>query len=100
MMMSLLKDLSEIGTAINNDLKVHSLYLTIPSFVKPLSGYGVSSLPELEITGNWNCLFKKKWNWNLSLLQKKIHKLIYHLIFLIQKYFFNDNPTWNINYSE
>jgi len=25
-----------------------------------------------------------------------IHKLIYHLIFLIQKYFFHDNPTWNI----
>ena len=26
-----------------------------------------------------------------------IHKLIYHLI---QKYFFHDNPTWNINYLE
>jgi len=22
------------------------------------------------------------------------------VIFLIQKYFFHDNPTWNINYSE
>ena len=31
----------------------------------------------------------------------KIHQQInLALIFFIQKYFFHDNPTWNINYSE
>ena len=28
------------------------------------------------------------------------NKLNPHINFLIQKYFFHDNPTWNINYSE
>jgi len=30
--------------------------------------------------------------------KKLIHKLILSFNFLIQKYFFHDNPTWNTNY--
>jgi len=52
---------------------------------------------------NWNCLFKKM---ELELVKLKFSmKKVYPQInlpfsFLIQKYFFHDNPTWNINYPE
>jgi len=59
-------------------------------------------------SGNWNCLFKKNGiridkfgiGFEVSYKKNEIHKLIYHFYFLIQKYFFHDNPTWIINYSE
>ena len=38
---------------------------------------------------NWNWLFKKNWI-GLKIEIALIHKLIYHLTFLIQKIFFHD----------
>ena len=55
-------------------------------------------IPKLEL------LIKKKeidkTGIEVGYKKKIIHKLIYLLIFLFRKYFFHDNPTWNINYSE
>jgi hypothetical protein len=54
---------------------------------------------------NWNCLLKKNGigidKIGIEVCYKKIKSAI-NLLFnlLIQKYFFYDNPTWNINYSE
>ena len=58
---------------------------------------------------NWNWLFKKNWIgieidkfWiGIEVSYKTLNpqiKLPFN--FLIQKYLFHDNPTWNINYSE
>jgi len=54
---------------------------------------------------NWNWLFKKIGieNFELELFSYKIKfypQINLPFNFLIQKYFFHDNPTWNINYLE
>ena len=52
---------------------------------------------------NWNWLFKKIELIDLELKfpTKQINPQInLPFNFLMQKYFFHDNPTWNINYSE
>ena len=54
---------------------------------------------------NWNWLFKKM---ELELIKLELRfptkqlnpEINLPFNFLIQKYFFHDNPTWNINYSE
>ena len=68
---------------------------------------GVNSIPELVVNSNSRIgIDYLKQNWigiDKYLIEMKfpknifIHKWIHHLI---QKYFFHDNPTWNINYSE
>ena len=53
----------------------------------------MGSIPELIIEKNGigiEVSYKNKLNPQISL----------PFNFLIQKYFFHDNPTWNINYSE
>jgi len=59
------------------------------------------------ITRHWvNWLFEEKMqleliNLELKFATKQLNPQIYlPFNFLIQKFFFNDNPTWNINYSE
>ena len=59
------------------------------------------------ITRHWvNWLFEEKMqleliNLELKFVTKQLNPQIYlPFNFLIQKFFFNDNPTWNINYSE
>jgi len=57
---------------------------------------------------NWNCLFAKKMELDLINLELKLKfatktlnpQINLSFNFLIQKYFFRDNPTWNINYSK
>jgi len=54
---------------------------------------------------NWNCLFKNGMGMDKYLKLKFAIKQFNPQInlsfnFLIQKYFFHDNPTWNINYSK
>ena len=40
-------------------------------------------------------------NWELKFAANKLNLQINLPVnFLIQKYFFHDSPTWNINYSE
>jgi hypothetical protein len=49
---------------------------------------------------NWNCIFKKM-ELELKFAAKKLNpeiNLPYN--FLIQKYVFHDNATWNLKYSE
>jgi len=50
---------------------------------------------------NWNCLFKKKKELELKNLELKFpekdSQINLPFNFLIQKYFFRDNPAWNIN---
>jgi len=60
-----------------------------------------------ELMGNSNSrigiAYLKKLNWNLELkfATKRLNSEInLPLNFLIQKYFFHDNPTWNINWLE
>jgi len=53
----------------------------------------------------WNCLFKKiRIDKFLIGIEVSYNKLNPHINlpfnYFIQKYFFHDNPTWNINYSE
>ena len=50
----------------------------------------------------WNCLFKKieldKFGIGIEVCYKRVNPQInLPFNFLIQKYFFHDNPTWNIN---
>ena len=61
--------------------------------------HGVNSIPELEL------IILKKVEFELINLElefptKKLIQINLPFNFLIQKYFFHDNPTWNINYSE
>ena len=65
------------------------------------------SIPIQEL--NWNCYLKKmelelinlELELELKFGTKKLNPQINLTFnFLIQKYFFHDNPTWNINYSE
>jgi len=66
--------------------------------------YGVNSIPELELMVNSNFVidyFKKIGidKFGIEVSYKKFNpqsNLPFH--FLIKKYFFCDNPTWNINY--
>ena len=55
--------------------------------------HGVSSILELELVSNDNLALK----FATKYLNQQIN-LPFN--FLIQKYFFHDIPTWNINYSE
>ena len=78
------------------NIPVVSLVLSLRTNKIVQRRHGVSSIPELELmlTSNWgngiDYKFKKSLNPQINL----------PFNFLIQKYFFHDNPTWNINYSE
>jgi len=68
------------------------------------SGIGIDNLFQFWFR-NWNCLLKKMEleliNLELKFATKWLNSQINLPInFLIQEYFFHDNPTWNIHYSE
>ena len=51
--------------------------------------------------GNSGIGFAYLQNWEWTFATKNLNPQInLPFNFLIQKYFFHDNPTWNINYSE
>ena len=60
----------------------------------PLDRHGVNSISELVVNSGIAYL-------ELEIVTNKLDPQINLPInFLIQKYFFHDNSTWNINYSE
>jgi len=68
--------------------------------------HGVNSIPELMVSSNSGIDYLKKMelefiNFELKFPTKCFYPQInLPFIFLIQKYFFHDNPNWNVNYSE
>ena len=65
----------------------------------------VNSIPELMGNFNSGIAYLKKMeleliNLELKFATKQNPQINLPFNFLIQKYFFHDNPTWNVNYLE
>jgi len=68
-----------------------------PLSVHVLTRNGVNSIPELELMVNSGIDYLKEMEL-INFQQNKLNPQInLPFNFLIQKYFFHDNPTWNIN---
>ena len=63
--------------------------------------HGVNSILELEVMSNSKIPYLKNGNLQLEFAKTKLNPQInLSFNFLIEKYIFHNNSTWNINYSE
>ena len=78
------------------------MHMWLCEFIQKNEPWCLSDMGSIQFR-NWNSLFQTQMELEMIILgleievcYKKIHKLVYSLLFLIQKYFFHDNLEYKL----